>query len=196
MDGMCINTLTLLGDGQEIERFTKQGRYAKNLSDHPSEIDTFQTMIGFEKFIPLPKELKDTSSLSLSQKEDLIYKYGYDDPIRWKMANWGDVADPEVYLWSDKPKTFTFDTPDYPPIIGFVNISRLFPLLKFILEYKDFTVYRDAKDTAACGRLTLHDGNVISEKYWKARFTVCKHCGELFSYIEIDAPESRLSLTQ
>jgi hypothetical protein len=195
----CRNKLKIEGAVKEIDRFVSQGQYRYQSCGHADE--GIFTFISFQRLIPVPKELyrlDPSKSLSPSRRANLIIKYGFDDLVRWQMENWGDDSDINVPYYDKETNTFTFSTLWGPVTNGFVNISKLFPLLKFTYEYADFQFHEEGvfdcgkltfsessspdASIASCGRQIIKDGCIEDQKYWRMRFVACKHCGDLIEY--------------
>jgi len=64
------------------------------------------------EFIPLPKELEDTTAPARESDEALVAKYGYSDWYSWCVNNWGTKWD-------------IFDSPWGPPIQAYEKLEAL-----------------------------------------------------------------------
>jgi hypothetical protein len=79
----------------------------------------------FQQFVPMPEELRNTTSPSTLNSE-LVIKYGYDNWYDWAIANWGtkwEVVDPIVEGNGDSV-TLTFDTAWSPPMAFYEALNK------------------------------------------------------------------------
>ena len=83
----------------------------------------------FDTFIPMPQEMRDTTSPSIEINEALIEKYGHSDWYGWALANWGtkwDCSEGEFELEEDGVSgNGWFDTAWGPPIAAFEELHKL-----------------------------------------------------------------------
>jgi hypothetical protein len=82
----------------------------------------------FDTFIPMPAELRHTTSPSESN-ETLIEKYGHSDWYSWALSNWGckwDISSGDFELDEDGLSgNGWFDTAWGPPIIAYGKLQEL-----------------------------------------------------------------------
>jgi hypothetical protein len=75
----------------------------------------------FNTIIPMPDELRETTSPNKVSSDDMIEKYGSADWYDWALSNWGtkwDISDDSIYIdeeTKDEIKIY-FDTAWGPPI--------------------------------------------------------------------------------
>jgi hypothetical protein len=75
----------------------------------------------FNTIIPMPDELRETTSPNKVSADDMIEKYGSADWYDWALSNWGtkwDISDDSIYIdeeTKDEIKIY-FDTAWGPPI--------------------------------------------------------------------------------
>ena len=73
-----------------------------------------ESKLDFNKLIPMPDEIKNTSSPNKSEtKQELINKYGVDNWYDWSCANWGtkwNSGESKVIQVSDNSIEYQFDT--------------------------------------------------------------------------------------
>jgi hypothetical protein len=79
------------------------------------------------EFIPLPKELEDTTAPARESDESLIAKYGHSDWYSWCINNWGTKWDISPYECEAEGNTLngTFDSPWGPPIEAYGKLEEL-----------------------------------------------------------------------
>lgn len=124
MPNWCNNTLKIIGEEEELKKFSKKIKKKTFLSS----------------FIPLPKELENTKSPTIKKDLNLIYKYKYDNWYDWKITNWGTKWDFEINSIDDgieEERTILFDSAWNPPIEGIKKISKLYPNLIFFIDYDE-----------------------------------------------------------
>jgi len=79
------------------------------------------------EFIPLPKELEDTTSPS-ETNEALVAKYGASDWYSWCISNWGtkwDISPYGVEINEHGVLVGAFDSPWGPPIEAYAKLEEL-----------------------------------------------------------------------
>lgn len=92
-------------------------------------------------FFPVPLELTERSAPNDKDPEAMIKKYGHSDWYNWQIANWGVKWDNSdgAHLTRENKKTahYDFDSPWGPPDIFIKSVAKLYPKLKFVLEYSE-----------------------------------------------------------
>jgi len=81
----------------------------------------------FNDFVPMPDELRETTSPSPTN-EKLVEKYGYSDWYSWALGEWGtkwDASETEVYETGDDYVHLRFDTAWSPPIAFYDKMTEL-----------------------------------------------------------------------
>jgi len=81
----------------------------------------------FNTFVPMPEELRNTSSPS-EPNETLIEKYGASDWYSWAVANWGtkwDTSFEDISDSSENEVSTHFDTAWSPPIAFYNAMTEL-----------------------------------------------------------------------
>lgn len=113
MPNWCYNQFTVVHEDQQmIERFVKAVEENKLLNE----------------FIPMPKELEDTTSPSRDTNEQLIEKYGYNNWYNWRIDNWGtkwDISSGAVVELIGNEAFGSFSTAWSPPIPFFEALTDL-----------------------------------------------------------------------
>ena len=139
MPNWVDNTLTIRGNNEHLKKFKEQ---AKGIS----EGEAGKTDLCLNNFLPLPKELENTTSPSNPQTKEekkksneLIDKYGVDNWYDWKLRKWGTKWDVEAELWKDSRNviSYRFSSAWSPPIDWLKKVSSQFPELKFKLHYSE-----------------------------------------------------------
>lgn len=131
MPNWCKNNLKIVSNGEKILDLLEL------LKDDNGEMT-------FSKFMPMPKELEDTTSpvpndVPKEEREKLIEKYGADNWYDWHCANWGvkwDASESE-FRKNDKDWIISFQTPWGPPIEFLIALSKKFKNIQFELQYAD-----------------------------------------------------------
>jgi hypothetical protein len=79
------------------------------------------------EFIPLPKELEDTTSPARETNESLVAKYGHSDWYSWCISNWGTKWDISPYGCEIENGQLvgSFDSPWGPPITAYEKLEEL-----------------------------------------------------------------------
>ena len=79
------------------------------------------------EFIPLPKELEDTTAPARFTNEELQEKYGASDWYSWCVNNWGTKWDISPYGCEvdENNLTGSFDSPWGPPIEAYGKLEEL-----------------------------------------------------------------------
>jgi len=159
--------LTIEGPGKDIDRFRKA---ACKIYGQNAQRDL---VFSFEKLLPVPKELNDTTSLTQEQRSELTKKHGCSDKIFWRQFNWGMMEDFTEYSYFDEDKkTYILYIKSHgmhPR--GIISTSRLFSSIRFTLEeiYNiDDLVFKCLNSEIGDFReIRIRDGIVRYEKYGK-----------------------------
>jgi len=144
MPNWCNNNITISGPKKKIDAVVKNAVKGKLLN----------------YFLPMPKELKDTTSPNPKSKtkkaKAMKLEFGADCWYDWRVANWGTKWDIDVYENSisrvnDETVTFGFDSAWAPPIPAYdavlekhkdISITAYYfePGMDFAGEYADGSV--------------------------------------------------------
>lgn len=98
--------------------------------------------IDFDKVIPMPEELLNTTSPSRESNPELIAKYGYDNWYDWRCQNWGtkwnsgDSPEPMLNERGNRV-TYFFQTAWSTPAPVIEKLSEKFPDVKIKVWYAD-----------------------------------------------------------
>ena len=113
MPNWCNNNIELAHDDPAmIERAAAAFRDGKFLNE----------------FIPLPKELEDTTAPARESDEALVKKYGASDWYSWCINNWGckwDISPYDVEINEYGTLVGAFDSPWGPPIEAYKKLEDL-----------------------------------------------------------------------
>lgn len=113
MPNWCNNSISVSHPDKEMMQKFRDGVRAGNL---------------FDTFIPMPVELRETTSPS-ETNEVLVEKYGHSDWYSWSIDNWGtkwDVCEGEFNLDENELSgDGWFDTAWGPPITAYQKLKEL-----------------------------------------------------------------------
>lgn len=145
MPNWCINNLIVsVSDVNNINLLNEFYNNNKSTDDDGSELD-------FNKLIPIPKALENTSKPN-NQNAELKEQYGFDNWYDWSIANWGtkwNLSDVTVHK-EDNELHYHFDTAWSPPIPWATILIDKYPDLDLKLTYlepaMDFGGYLEYKN--------------------------------------------------
>lgn len=167
MPNWCSNFLRVEGNPDEVKRFADMC-IVEN-PDKPGQYEFTMT-----KLMPLPDELKETTSPALWRGDEndvegkaayekhnqyLIEKYGYNNWYDWQVNNWGtkwDVSDAMINDDEEGSIGFDYDTAWGPNDEWVKYAAKQFPELKFYLSYEE-------PGCAFCGVLMCENGEVTED---------------------------------
>ena len=172
MPNECMNTLGIMGEKEEVEKFVRFVTYPEN-----NEIALFNSLI------PMPEELFNTTSpVSAADKEkspELIAKYGADNWYDWKIDNWGtkwgdyELSSSEItqikeykinsdeVLRDEWHIHFSYTTAWGPGENELANaICKLFPKLKAMIQYEE-------PGMAFAGETLILNGTIVKQDSWE-----------------------------
>ena len=129
MPNWCECNLCVSGDVKELKKFKEQ---AKGLDEAKGKTD-----LSLNNFVPTPPELLDRSAPNDVDPEAMKAKYKMADWYTWRNKNWGTKWDIEAEITDEKPFElwYYFSSAWSPPAGAIETIARLFPKLKFSLDY-------------------------------------------------------------
>jgi len=131
MPNWCSNTLIINGENKRLKEFkqfaqgrpTDWGNYTETPEDYAKFLKTVFPL-SFNRFCPVPAH---------------ILKKGYNDAGHgWCSVNWGtkwDVGKCHQVSLKDDELTYAFDTAWGPPDGAIDWMQKVFPDLKFLLEF-------------------------------------------------------------
>jgi hypothetical protein len=130
--------------------------------------EEFDQYIDFNKIIPMPEELKETTSpvrivseseskkgkgITQEMHDELIEKYGHADWYSWSNANWGTKWNAYDQS-SDDDGEIIFQTAWNTPLFVMKKLSEQFPNARFNVRYADEDLGYN------CGDYTLIGGEI------------------------------------
>ncbi len=162
MPNWCVNTLTIRGSKKDLLAFKQKLEDNKPKDGH---VCLFQT------FVPIPDELKNTTSPNRDEKQSkmLFKKYGFSDWYDWQNSNWGIKWGCSDAEWvNEKPiksrhrglfdMQLTYQTPWAPGEECLKEIFISNSNLSFFLEYEE-------EGMGFRGNLFVKNGEVEIEEY-------------------------------
>ncbi len=140
MPNWCINQVVITGDKDNLDYLQK-------------------TKFSFQKFIPCPKVLLDTtdSSRNEEQMKDNEKRYGFRSWYDWKYAKWGtkwDRSEYEANRINDKTLSLTFHTAWGMPLEIFQYVSKRYDV-KIEVEY-------DIELANGAGKAVFEKGKMVN----------------------------------
>jgi|LULH01.1.fsa_nt_gb hypothetical protein len=114
---------------------------------------------NFDSIIPMPEELKGTTSNGTVRPE-LEKKYGHSDWYHWCIHNWGTKWNACDVKWHDDTHV-TFDTAWAAPFEIFEALSEQHPNVEMHIKYADEDIGYN------CGEIVLHNekGACVHDDY-------------------------------
>ena len=175
MPNECMNTLSVMGEKENVEEFVKF------VTTGIDKISLFNSLI------PFPEELDDTTSpVNLADKgknKELIEKYGSDNWYDWRVDNWGTKLGDYELTTSEIAKAyneeqwyinFNYTTAWSPGENELANaICKHFPKLKAMIQYEEPGMCFAGETLVVNGRIVRQDtwelnqlNEHITEVYW------------------------------
>jgi hypothetical protein len=175
MPNECMNTLSVMGEKENVEEFVKF------VTTGIDKISLFNSLI------PFPEELDDTTSpVNLADKgknKELIEKYGSDNWYDWRVDNWGTKLGDYELTTSEIAKAyneeqwyinFNYTTAWSPGENELANaICKHFPKLKAMIQYEEPGMCFAGETLVLNGRIVRQDtwelnqlNEHITEVYW------------------------------
>jgi Ferredoxin-like domain in Api92-like protein len=169
MPNWCENDLTVIGELDELKKFME----AVKGEEKDYEDNIVPLVLDFNKIVPMPEELRNTSSPGTKDKETQakraanLQKYGAADWYDWCIANWDtkwNASEPtadEIYPY-DYDRTgqsvveYHFNTAWSPPVAIIFAAAKKFPKLCFELSYFEGGMGYQ-------GRRIYEKGNLVTE---------------------------------
>ena len=122
MPNWSYNTLTITGDGDELQKFKDAvGDYKE------------KTALSFDKIVPMPAHIF-RGNLSMEDEA----KYGKMNCwYEWSIENWGtkwNAGEVDLQVDNGRKLVYTFNTAWAPPTPVMIEASRQYPKLLFIMH--------------------------------------------------------------
>lgn len=118
MPNWCECRLGIYGNSKELNRFMEQSK----VHDPDNEYDTD---LSLNATIPIP---------------DHLLEQGSGDEIgQWKKISWGIGRDVEAVrtVYTGIMAQYEFYSPWQPPIVWMVDVSKMYPNLRFMMKYDE-----------------------------------------------------------
>ena len=172
MPNWCSNYLQI--ETKTPKQFTKLIQGITNDSEQPFD---------FNRIIPTPEELRNTSAPNKENPQEMIKKYGYSDWYDFRCARWGtkwNARDVELTLESPTSLSISFNTAWSPPLPIIEKIAKKYPFAEITLSY-----YEEGMGFA--GEVSYYKGNLLYEQEqetnceWRIKKwggCGCEDCGE------------------
>jgi hypothetical protein len=118
-----------------------------------------EQLFDFNRVIPVPQELLDSSAPNTTNKQEMLNKYGYSDWYDFCCAEWGtkwNACDVELHLHSPTSLSISFNTAWSPPTPVIEAIAKKYPFAEMTLSYHE-------EGMGFYGQLCYEKGNLVSE---------------------------------
>jgi hypothetical protein len=173
MPNWCSNDLTITT--KTPKQFVKLIQGITNDSDQPFD---------FNRIIPTPQELLDSSSPNRTNPQEMKDKYGYEDWYNFRCARWGtkwNACDVEMRIESPTEVSISFNTAWSPPMPVIEAIAQKYPFADITLSF-----YEEGMGFA--GEVVYSKGQLVSEseqettcewriEKWGECYEGCENCG-------------------
>jgi hypothetical protein len=124
MPNWCNNHLTVRGEHDEVQRFKSNAAGHGPWEKPPA--DEQPSPLNFHSLVPIPADVLQAG----------YERAGFD----WEVQNWGcrwGAGEAELMDDNGCELFYQFDTPWNPPVAFFKALGKLWPNLKFLLEYDE-----------------------------------------------------------
>jgi len=157
--------------------------------------EEFDQYIDFNKIIPMPEELKGTTSpvrivseseskkgkgITQEMHDKLIEKYGHADWYSWSNANWGTKWN--AYEQHKEGETIFFQTAWSTPLEVVEKLSVKFPGATFNVQYADEDLGYN------CGEYTVINGQIVEHFRGNGNKDSKTFACEIWGYEEEEEP--------
>lgn len=173
MPNWCSNDLTI--KTQTPEQFVEVIQAITNDSEQPFD---------FNRIIPIPEELKNTSAPNNTNAQEMKDKYGYTDWYEFQVSNWGtkwNACDVTLEIESPTELSLSFNTAWSPPIPVIEKISEMFSFADITLNYYE-------EGMGYYGEMIFENGECVSNtegeitcewrwEKWGECYDECENCG-------------------
>lgn len=172
MPNWCYNYLQIsVEDNKQLEKVI-QG--ITNNSEQPFD---------FNRIIPMPEELEDTSAPNKLNPDELIAKCGYPDWYEWRVVNWGtkwNASDVEL-TFEKNAIQIRFQTAWSPPTPVIKKIAEKFPFASMTLNWEEESGYY-GESGYTNGEMDYENDGEMDCAYrienWGDCHPDCRTCGE------------------
>ena len=188
MPNWCSNDLTITT--KTPKQFTKLIQGITNNSDQPFD---------FNRIIPIPKELEETTAPNRVNEKEMIAKYGYSDWYNFCCAKWGtkwNACDVDLQLTSPTSLSISFNTAWSPPTPVIEAIAEKYPFADITLSFYEEGMGFAGEVFFSKGKMVYEEEQEINCEWriekWGECHPDCENCGEC----DCDCPcESRTQQT-
>ena len=200
MTNEVVNILTIIGDSSEVKEV---------IDTITSDYEVFN--ISFNTFIPMPRDIRRTSSpvwlmeqdkydqwikendsddrdfyegypITKEMRKNLLSKYGVDTWEKWAIQHWGTKCDVQGTTSLGKPNMVKFWTCDETPFEAMLTLSKKFPNVKLKIQFADEDLGVNV------GEYTLDNGEKINDNIPEAlsdeAYEMSMYITEDFYYVE------------
>jgi len=143
-----------------------------------------EQLFDFNRIIPIPEELANTSAPNRTNPITLRDKYGFSDWYEWRCANWGtkwNASEVELNLETPEQIYIKFQTAWSPPIPVIKKIAEMFPFAYLTLDWEEESGYYGRTEFAK-GVMTFDMEGEMDCAYrienWGDCHPDCENCGE------------------
>ncbi len=172
MPNWCFNALNI--SVESPKQLQKLMQAITNDSEQPFD---------FNRIIPIPEELANTSSPNKDNADEMKKKYGFSDWYDWRVTNWGtkwNASDVELDIETSQQIRIRFNTAWSPPTPVITKIAEKFPFAFITLDWEEEGGYYGNSEYEN-GRLTLeHEGEMDCDYRWEKWGECaewCEQCG-------------------
>lgn len=138
----------------------------------------------FNRIIPIPEELQETTAPNKHNPDELKAKYGFADWYEWRVFNWGtkwNASDVELEIHSPTNMTIRFNTAWSPPEPIIKKIASMFPFASLTLEWEEEGGYYGSSQYE--NGIMLYEESAEMDcayrwKTWGDCYEGCNECGE------------------
>jgi len=172
MPNWCSNNLSI--EVSDPKQLVKVIQAITNNSERPFD---------FNRIIPIPEELADTSSPNKNNPDELKAKYGFADWYEWRVFNWGtkwNASDVELDIETPQQLHIRFNTAWSPPMPVIKKIAEMFSFASITLDWEEEGGYY--------GKSEFEEGVMTSDfegemdcayrwEKWGECYEGCEQCG-------------------
>jgi hypothetical protein len=156
MPNWVENEVSITGDNKILREIVE-----KYCTEFEERDEAKITCLDFDKIIPMPEELRKTTSPNRLNAEEMTGKYGYPDWYEWSLSNWGVKWNASPYLDARLDDNggevmFYFNTPWGTPDKVLSELSK---------KYPDITIVNNCNEEAGffAGKIIYKNGEVTDE---------------------------------
>jgi len=173
MPNWCNNSLSI--EVKTPEQLVKVIQAITNNSEQPFD---------FNRIVPIPEELANTSSPNKVNADEMEQKYGYKDWYDWRVVHWGtkwNASDVELDFDSPRQLKVRFNTAWSPPMPIIEKIAEMFPFASISLDWEEEGGYYGNTEYEEGVMTTNFEGEMDCDyrtEKWGECAEWCEECGE------------------